>query len=394
MLSSRLRCWFAPALLLALLSGGSAEAKPVLIDIEVVPSNGWMIPGRLASYRALGIYSEGEPREITSKVRFISSDTEKAFFVKGNQIGAINIGDTLISATTKSGDVVSSQSALLHVAGTTALRFDPDDLDGIRLGREVPWNVVATLDNDRETRVTDLVEWGSSAPSVVRAGDDPKDRGLLRALAPGSATITVEDALTDVTAMLALTVVETLASIAISPDERILQLDEVRRFRTLGMFEGGKIAGITGDVRFRSSDSKVATLAKDGTALPRGIGETIIAAEDRETRMLSSPAGDTMITVVGAVKTLTVEPASLILAVGATERVDAPATFVDTVGSFNWRTRVDWTSSDPLAATIESDGDVLCLSAGDVTLSAEDPKTGVSSTDSDGDGQLTCVAAP
>jgi uncharacterized protein YjdB len=53
--------------------------------------------------------------------------------------------------------------------------------------------------------------------------------------------------------------------------------------------------------------------------------------------------------------------------------------------------RVDWFTSDPDVATVDGDGDIACLAAGTATLSARDEETGITSTATGGDGEVTCV---
>jgi hypothetical protein len=77
-------------------------------------------------------------------------------------------------------------------------------------------------------------------------------------------------------------------------------------------------------------------------------------------------------------------------------RLRAIGSFRDAGGStadFSLGRRVDWFTSDASVALPEANGDVHCLSPGTATLSARDRKSGLTSTETGGDGVVSCTGA-
>jgi hypothetical protein len=115
-------------------------------------------------------------------------------------------------------------------------------------------------------------------------------------------------------------------------------------------------------------------------------------ALDKATGISSEDSGQNgVLTVVGELASLAVDPPALELADGETERIRALGTFDPPAGPFRMGGRVDWFTSDPAVALVDSDGDVICLAPGAATLSARDEKSGLTSTATGGDCALTCL---
>lgn len=376
--------WGAPA---------PASAGATLESLEVYPTPASIPPGGAFGFGAIATYSDGSRREVTRKAKFFASTPAVAQPLGKNVFGGAALGTSEIRATL--GTFVSSENALLTVSPIASLEIEPDEA-GVRLGTRVQFGATATLaDGSEGVEVGRLLDWVSLDPARLSMGNGKKDKALSKGLAPGVAVIEARDPRSGVVAAKAIHVVERLRSVLVTPDSRVLQLDDGRRFQAIGLFEsvapGLVEADISFEVRWSSSDKAVATIDKEGRPRPRRIGETWISAVDRKTGIASSRTSDDgLLTVVGAVRELTVEPAAAELAVGEDDGFDAVALFSGNPNTFAWTRQVEWTSSDPAVASVDGDGDVRCESAGSATLSARDPKTGVTSTGTGGDALLTC----
>jgi len=376
---------------LPLLAPGPARAaKPELLSISVQPQVASLVPGQTMAVRAIGHYADDSTADITSKVVF--KDDSPVARVFKNLLTARDPGTVEIRAVTKSGNVTSDQNLVLTVSPIVALELDPTS-DGIRLGDSIQWTARATLENGAtRVNVTALMDWRSSDTGIVHIGARNKIKGLAKARGLGTATIQAEDPESGLTASIDLTVVTELASIAVEPEERFLQLDETTRFRAIGSFEGGHEAEISSSARWESLNLAVARIDKNGVATPLALGVVELSAFDKTTGISSDDSGQNgVLTVVGDLLSIAVDPVNLELDVGEAERIRALGTYEGAAGTFRMGGRADWFTSDPDVAVVDSDGDVECLAAGTATLWARDRETGLTSTATGGDCALTCL---
>jgi uncharacterized protein YjdB len=380
----------AGAALPVLAPGPAVAARPELVGITVLPASASLVPGQTMAVRAIGHYADDSTADITSKVVF-KDDSAVARIFK-NLITARDPGTVEIRAVTRSGNFTSDQNLTLTVSPIVALELDPES-DGIRLGDSIQWTARATLASGAtRVPVTALMDWSSSDTNVVHIGARNKIKGLAKARGLGTATIEARDPESGATATLELVVVTELASIAVEPEARFLQLDESTRFRVIGTFEGGHEAEISSSARWVSANEAIARIDKSGVVTPLALGVVELSAFDKTTGISSDDSGQNgVLTVVGDLLSIAVDPAELELGVGETERLRALGTYEGAAGSFRMGGRVDWFTSDPDVATVDGDGDVACLAAGTATLSARDEETGITSTATGGDGEVTCV---
>jgi hypothetical protein len=376
--------------LLLLASQPAGAARPELVSITVQPQLASLVPGQSLALRAIGHYADDSTADITSKVVF-KDDSPVARIFK-NLLTARDPGEVEIRAVTKSGNLTSDQNLLLSVSPIVALALDPTS-DGIRLGDSIQWSARATLANGAtRVNVTPLMDWSSSDTGIVHIGARNKIKGLAKARGLGTATIEARDPESGASASMDLTVVTELASIAVAPEERFLQLDEETRFRAIGTFEGDREADISANARWESANPALARIDKNGVATPLALGVVELIAFDKTTGIRSDDSGQNgVLTVVGDLLSIAVDPPSLALGEGEVERLGALGTYQGAAGTFRMGGRVDWFSSDTGVASVDGDGDVVCLAPGTATLWARDEETGLTSSATGGDCALTCL---
>jgi hypothetical protein len=375
---------------LGLAAGSARAARPALVSIRVLPQTASLVPGQVLALRAVGHFDDGSSADITKRVEF-RDDGSPVARIDRNLVFARKPGEVEIRAA--AGGISSTENLALSVSTIVALELDPTDV-GIRLGDTVRLRARATLANGalRHT-VTGLMRWSSSAPRVVQVDDRDRSKGIAKARSLGTATIEARDPETDVVASLPLTVVAQLSSVAVDPPERFLQLDDTTVLRAVGTFEGGIEAALSRGVVWASDDVAIARVDKLGGVTPRAFGTVEIRATEKKTGVSSDASGENgLVTVVGDLLELAIDPAADELAVGEVLRFRALGTFEHAAGSFRMGSRVDWFSSDPGIAVAEADGDVECVAPGEVAVSARDKKSGITSTESEQDAVLTCIA--
>lgn len=111
-------------------------------------------------------------------------------------------------------------------------------------------------------------------------------------------------------------------------------------------------------VSFKSSDTKVATVAKDGTVKPLSAGKTVITAAIKQ----NSKTYNLKVTVSVSDPYIELTAASEYLNIGET--------FVFQAKSYGLKEKVTWSVSDDTVAGISTSGKVTAKAAGEVTVTA------------------------
>ena len=366
------------------------SAKPPLVRISVLPAIASVIPGQTLTLRAIGTYADDRTADITSKVSF--EDDSPVAHIRKNILTARALGSVEIHAVSKSGGLISADNLSLTVSRIAELAISPSN-DGVRLGNKNSWRALARLeDGTTRVNVTDFIEWSSSDPHVLKVGNAKRTKGLSAALRRGSATLEVADPDSGIRSSRVLSVVSDLVRVEATPSSRFLQLDDTAKCQAVGVFENEIEADISPDVRWASSDKRIATIDKLGATQPHRLGVAELIATDKRTRLGSNvTATNSKLTVVGELLSLRIDPATRDLAIGETKRLRVFGTFEGSSEAFSMGRRVDWFSSDAAIAVPEADGDVHCLAPGAATFSARDQKSGLTSTATGGDGVVHCL---
>lgn len=137
------------------------------------------------------------------------------------------------------------------------------------------------------------------------------------------------------------------------------------QYTASGAYSDGTTADITNAVSWSSSNTAVAIIASTGLLTSIDTGETNINATSGGITSNTMPLSVEVITI----DHLTVVPDALILSLGTSENLQAFA--VATNGtSYDITTSVAWSSADTAVATIDANGLVAAISAGNSTMTA------------------------
>ncbi|MFO1055093.1 MAG: Ig-like domain-containing protein [Planctomycetota bacterium] len=234
---------------------------------------------------------------------------------------------------------------------------------------------------DMTTRdVTAEVEWSSSNTLTATVGDTAGARGKVDTLAVGTATITVHDAATGVTASTTLTVTPAvLVSIAVTPPSAARALGTTQQFTATGTFSDSTTQDLTAAVTWSSTNAAAASVSA-GLATTAAIGNTTIMATHTATGIAGSAA---LQTTAAALVSIAVTPPLPSVALGTTRQFTATGTFTDHTTQ-DLTTSVTWSSSNTGVATIGSasgnEGFASSHAVGTTTITAT--KTGTTITGS------------
>ena len=331
------------------------SAATNLASITVLPATASLPVNTTLQFTATGTYTDGSSRDLTPLVNWASSSTAAATVTGAGLATGVAAGTTTITA------------GLAGIHGSTTLTVTAPTIssivvtpDGLTLGIGISQQYTATaIYSDGST--ADLVSgvtWSSSTSAVASINT----AGLATTAGAGTATITAQFGLFTDTAV--LTVVPAhLISISVSPTPVSMAVGTDQQFSAVGSFDDGSTQ-LLSSATWSTSSTSVATVNVAGLATAVGTGTATIKASS------GSVSGTAALTVTGAtVTSLTVTPANSNMPVSTTKQFTATATFSDG-SSQDVTASALWGSSNPAAASINSQGLVSSVAAGTTTVSA------------------------
>ncbi|MCC6767237.1 MAG: Ig-like domain-containing protein [Deltaproteobacteria bacterium] len=400
-------------------SGGDAtfNVPGALVSIAVAPAALALDVGEAKSLVATGTFEGGVTRNITQQLTYASSDPTVvvATNLDGNKsrVEAAAQGSAAISAvdpvTGVSSADANGDAAITVLGALESVTLSP--LAKTRpAGQFQSYVATGHYAGGVDLNITQEVDYASSDPSVAVAPNTPGNKGRVDTVAPGTTTISASHPSGVTTTMggndATLTVsaaVSDLIGIALAPTSATRAVGEAQTFTATGHYEGGGTANLTQQVTYVSSDpSVVAAPNAPGNKsrvemLAPGTATISAAYTDPQSGLEVSSAdsgGDATVTVLGALERITLSPTP------ATRAVNQSLTYT-AIGHFgggttkNLTQRVDYHTSDAgvaVAANVAGNKSrVDALAPGQVTISATDPVTGVSTTSTGDDAALTVI---
>lgn len=313
--------------------------------------------GLSTQYLAIATYSDNSTADVTGLATWNSADASVATVNEKGLAKALKISSTLITA---SYEGVTSNTSTLTItdAITTKISVIPPTAK-LAKGLTLQLQAIATLSDDSTRDVSTQASWQSNNPSVLSV--DPQ--GKITALAPGDATVTAT--LQGISGQVSVSAVNLVVSqIQIIPATIQLAIGTKTKLTAIATFADQSTQDVSSQVAWLSSNTAVAIV--DGAGLVTGVaaGSTTLSAS------LLGVTASTSIQVNNTSATaLQVIPAVNTLALGTKNQLQAIATFAD--GSTqDVSDQVQWASSDPVVATVDSLGLVTGKGIGQATVTA------------------------
>ena len=262
----------------------------------------------------------------------------------------------------------------------TAVFVTYDDI-GVSLNESIVTLNVGDAVNLTATVVPDTapnknVTWASSNTTVATVlGTGPyAATGIVRAVNPGTATITVTTIDGGKTANCVVTVVQPVTGVTVAPNTASMTVGDTQQLTATVAPTGATDQSIT----WNSDDPAVATVSATGLITAVSVGTAVITVETVD-------GGFTDICTVTVtpvpplppvpVTGVSVAPTSALLAVNATQQL------TPTVAPANATNQnVTWSSSNPTVATVSSAGLVTAASAGTATITVRTADGGFTDT--------------
>jgi hypothetical protein len=390
-----------------------------LLSIALTPAAPGLDVGETRSLVGTGTFEGGVTRNITQQLTYGSSAPSVAAATNpdGNKsrIDALAPGTATISAVDTVTGVSTADSngnAVVTVLGALeSITLSP--LEKTRPAGQFQ-NYVATghYAGGATQNITQEVTYASSDPSVALAPNTVGNKGRVDTVAPGVATISAShpsgitttqggnDATLTVSAA-----VSNLLSISLAPTSATRTVGEFQNFTATGHYEGGGTANLTQQVVYASSDPSVVlapnTAGNKSRVEMLAPGTVTISATytdpQSQIQVSTTDSGeDATVTVLGELERITLAPVAATRAAGQIIYYTATGHFGGGTTK-NLTQRVTYHSSDEAVASAPNAADgksrVTTVAPGQVTISATDPVTGLSTTSTGDDASLTVIGA-
>lgn len=338
--------------------------------VTISPSSSSIANGRIRNFTAMGLFTDGQNRDITAEVTWASSNTTVATIsnaagTEGRATGE-DVGSTVITATHPDGpsddaDLTVTDAALDSITVAPAMT-------SVAKGLEVNYTATGTYSDGTTDDITTEVVWFPSNATVATISNADGSEGVASTLATGSTSI--QATLGSVQSPLAsLTVTDaTVASIEVTPLDPDIAKGLSQNFVATAVYTDGTEQIVTTNATWSSSDTVVADVSNaegtKGRVVAKELGPADITAN------FGGVDGVSTVTVTAAVlNSIVVSPANEDLPVGFELQYTATGIFSD--GSSSDETaNVMWSTFDPAVASIDAAGRATGQAAGTTSVVA------------------------
>jgi hypothetical protein len=344
---------------------------PVPTFLEVSPPRLRLTIGEQQPLEAIVHYSDGSTENVTREAAWSAEDPAIATVSSAARPGLVtgaSAGDTVVTARyreafTASADVQVVPPVLLSIELIPASAQ-------VAAGVLQPFTAIGNYDDESSLDITNRAYWSSSDETV--ASIEPGDaQGLVRGVAPGSATISA--ALDGVTGTAALTVTSaTVASIDVGPADARIRVDQEQAFIAIAHLSDGSAREVTDEVTWVSSSPIVASVSNASDTAGVALGLTPGITQIRA--WYGGTLTDTAALEVTAppVTALLVTPENVSTRTGSNVHYTATAVLADS-SQLEVTQLVTWESTSPDVASIsngQDKGTATALAAGSTTIRA------------------------
>jgi hypothetical protein len=335
---------------------GDGNLAPVVRSLVVSPGALALSLGVPGQITAVGIFSDGERRDLTAVVSWDVSGTNVATVSSRGTVTPLAVGQTTIRA--RYGTVSASAQVNISAAKLTSLSISPSTAT-LPLGKGTQLIATGTFTDNSTRDLSSSVTWSSSNPTVAAVAQD----GQLKSNALGAATVSAVEG--QIASSASVTISDAaLATIAISADSAVLAVGRKAQLRAQGTFTDGTSREITSTVTWSSSSPNVVAISPAGVAQAKAVGTSSVSAA------LGPVSSARALTATAAVlNTITVSSPQSLLPLGTTTQLFATGTYSDGTAQ-DLTASVRWSSSSPNVVTISSAGVAQAKAVGTSSVSA------------------------
>jgi uncharacterized protein YjdB len=316
------------------------------VSIGVTPPNPSIAKGTTQQFTATGIFSDASTQDLTSQVRWASSDLTVSTISNSGLSIANTVGTTAIYASF--GTVTGTTVLTITNAVLVSISITPPN-PGKAMGTTQQFTATGYFSDSTHQDLTMDSTWTSSDDSIATVSDQTASKGLGYAVDSGflgSASVTITAAYGGISGTTEFTVTPaTLDSISITAAENVMPKGTTQQLTATGIFSDGTTQNITTSALWTSADtgsvsvSNAEETAGIVTALSTGVNVVITASRDGVDGTFSLSVTN------AALLSITVTSVNTSLARGLTEAFTAEGHYTDGTHP-DLTTQVTWTSSN------------------------------------------------
>ncbi|MGK5093571.1 Ig-like domain-containing protein [Deltaproteobacteria bacterium TL4] len=353
-----------------------------LESLSVTPTNPKIAKGNSVPLTATGVFSDESNQDMTPFVEWSSAEKTIATLSTDSP--------GLVETTDQTGEVmIIATDVKTQISETTTLTVTDAELSSVAIfpatltlpvGLKSQLTLKGIYSDDSTVDLTHTASWSSSDISVATVSNGESEKGEIKAMGPGTATLSVLTKEGTALNMQLTVITSKLLSITVTPPSPNIAKGLNQAFKASGTYEDGNKYEITPYVTWSSTDQSIATIENSaenqGVALTVEVGKTTITATKKEGE--NDIKGSAELTVSGAVLTsIRIEPANPGVAVGGSEEeatVQLKALGVYTDQEIDLTKVVTWKTADAIIAKVSASkdtaGKVTGLAKGQVLITA------------------------
>jgi trimeric autotransporter adhesin len=344
----------------------------LLTGLEVSPVTASLARGLTLDFAAMGRFSDGSTSDVTNQASWSSSDS--AIVSISNASGSNGRATALALGSVTVTAFLSGRTATATASVTPAvlqqLQISPLSATVPR-GLSSPFTVTGVYSDGTMNDLTGQVVWSSTASMTASVSNAPGTRGLVQALAVGSATITATLGSISGTRLITVTPAQ-LTSVRVGPAAPSVPRGLIAQLSATGLYTDGTTQDLTTTASWSSSDTNIATVSNAATT--EGVARAMNQGVVTITATVGAHSGSVQVSVSAAVlQLLQVTPSMPSIASGLQLPLSATGVFSDSTTQ-DVTAQVVWTSSDELVATVSNvatmEGVVTARAAGNAVITA------------------------
>jgi uncharacterized protein YjdB len=335
-----------------------ADLTDHLTAIQVVPTSSRIANGTPQQLTALGTYTDGTTRDISSVVAWTSANPAVATVSATGLVTGASVGTVTLQA--QLGTLQSPSTVIVTPATLVSVSVSPSGATFAN-GTTQQFRLIGTFSDGSTQDLSAGASWQSSNPSVATISST----GLATGTGVGSVVISSTfDGQTASTSPSQVSAAN-LVSISVQPNSASYAKGTSQQFSVTGSYSDGTTENLTGLATWQSSNPSVVNISTSGLATGVGIGSATVTATAGGQ---SATTGAIQISAP-ALTSISITPGSPSIAAGTTQQFTAIGTFSDATTE-DLTDQVVWASSTPSVATINQYGVAESGNAGSTQIFA------------------------
>jgi len=311
---------------------------PTLQSLAIEPANASLLSLTRRGYRAIGSFSDGTSRDISSEVTWSSGSPLVAEIdATSGQLTALAQGTASISATlgaasaTTGLTVTGGNLTSIQISPLNPALVHPTSTLAGAVGTTRRMTALGNFSNGTQRDITEMVTWEILPTGFAQVGNTGGNEGVVGTLAPTVNPVTLSaNFRTLPPASTSLSVLSgTLSSLLVTPTESNIAVGTSTRFQVTGSFIGAPTQDLTRDAVWSSSAPLVASVDtssfKEGRLRGLQAGTALITAS-----FGTLTSNNATLTVTSrALQNLNIAPVNPATGIGGSLQFTATAIYLD-----------------------------------------------------------------